>query len=345
MTAFTAILVETADRIFRKAEAWPSGGFDRQLWSMVEQAGIDRLLLPENMGGAGDEYADTVAVATRFGAGAAALPLLETIVGNWCLAHAGLPVPVGPKALLLSHRGAPVELDIDGKLRWIGPAEVSWEPIGCSTVVLARRKNKHFIAHVNQVLDGEVGETLAGEPVRYALSDGGVAVAEVAPWLREADLPLALLALLKAAAISGAAETAVTMTIEYANIRVQFGRRIGNFQAVQHIIARMAEEAAAATAAVQSAGQEFANSPSGFASAIAKGRASEAAGEVASAAHQVHGAIGFTAEHNLHRFTRRLWSWRDDAGDEAYWYEKLGKSAAVAGPAGLWPGIVAGLQK
>jgi acyl-CoA dehydrogenase len=64
--------------------------------------------------------------------------------------------------------------------------------------------------------------------------------------------------------------------------------------------------------------------PTTFRIACAKIRTGEAAGIGARIAHQVHGAIGFTREHPLHRFTTRLWAWRDEFGAEEHW-------AAVAG--------------
>ena len=71
--------------------------------------------------------------------------------------------------------------------------------------------------------------------------------------------------------------------------------------------------------------------------ASAKIRVGEAATEGAAIAHQVLGAIGFTQEHTLHRFTRRLWGWRDDFGSESVWAVKLGNLVAAKGADGLWP--------
>jgi len=71
--------------------------------------------------------------------------------------------------------------------------------------------------------------------------------------------------------------------------------------------------------------------------AAAKIRVGEAATEGAGIAHQVLGAIGFTQEHTLHRYTRRLWAWRDDFGNESAWAVKLGQLVAARGPDGLWP--------
>lgn len=158
------------------------------------------------------------------------------------------------------------------------------------------------------------------------------------------DLPTALYATLVAASLTGAMQSANAMTFEYANTRKQFGRTLGAFQAIQHMAARMAEEAAATEAAVQVAARELSGESPLWHAAVAKGRASEAAGKVAASAHQIHGAIGFTREHALHRYTRRLWAWRDRAGSETYWYEQIGRAAQAAGRDGLWPGITAGLK-
>jgi acyl-CoA dehydrogenase len=62
----------------------------------------------------------------------------------------------------------------------------------------------------------------------------------------------------------------------------------------------------------------------------AKIRTGEAAGQACAIAHQVFGAIGFTEEHELHRFTKRLWSWRDEYGNEAFWSQALGARVLAA---------------
>jgi acyl-CoA dehydrogenase len=75
--------------------------------------------------------------------------------------------------------------------------------------------------------------------------------------------------------------------------------------------------------------------------ASAKIRVGEAAGEGAAIAHQVLGAIGFTREHVLHRYTRQLWAWRDDFGNESQWAVKLGQLVAAKGADELWPMLAA----
>jgi alkylation response protein AidB-like acyl-CoA dehydrogenase len=70
--------------------------------------------------------------------------------------------------------------------------------------------------------------------------------------------------------------------------------------------------------------------------AAAKARVGEAAGVCAEIAHQVHGAMGFTHEHQLHHFTRRVWAWRDELGNDTYWRRRLGEHIAGLGPEAVW---------
>jgi acyl-CoA dehydrogenase len=142
--------------------------------------------------------------------------------------------------------------------------------------------------------------------------------------------------------MAGALEAILELAVAYANERVAFERPIAKFQAVQHNLARLAGETAVAIAAATSAADTIGSAKS-FDEAVfleaasAKIRVGEAATEGAAIAHQVLGAIGFTQEHTLHRFTRRLWGWRDDFGSESVWAVKLGHLVAAKGADGLWP--------
>jgi acyl-CoA dehydrogenase len=111
---------------------------------------------------------------------------------------------------------------------------------------------------------------------------------------------------------------------------------------VQHNLAKLAGESAAALAAATSAADTFASAePQEDArfleAASAKIRCSEAAEKGAAIAHQVHGAIGFTIEHILHRYSLRALAWRDDFGSESHWAVELGKRVATRGAEELWP--------
>ena len=141
---------------------------------------------------------------------------------------------------------------------------------------------------------------------------------------------------------AGALETILSLSVAYANERVAFERPIGKFQAVQQNLARLAGETAAALAAAGSAADTIVHSDA-FDDAVfleaasAKIRTGEAAAEGSAIAHQVFGAIGFTNEHILHRFTLRLLSWRDDFGSESHWAAALGELVAKRGANAFWP--------
>jgi alkylation response protein AidB-like acyl-CoA dehydrogenase len=150
---------------------------------------------------------------------------------------------------------------------------------------------------------------------------------------READAPLAQrVALMLAGALVGLAERAGEMAVEYAKVREQFGRPIGAFQAVKHRCADMGVRSRlawsqAAVAALKLQGQDGA----ALDVAAAKLVAARAAHENARAAVQVHGAIGFQAECDVHWFVKR-----------AHVYDQIGGAARDQArrlatlPASLW---------
>jgi acyl-CoA dehydrogenase len=85
-----------------------------------------------------------------------------------------------------------------------------------------------------------------------------------------------------------------------------------------------------------------AGGPAPFEVASAKVLAGQAARTATRSAHQAHGAIGVTREYPLHRFTRRLWSWRAEYGDETEWSDMLGRLVWEQGPDRLYPLITGG---
>lgn len=152
-------------------------------------------------------------------------------------------------------------------------------------------------------------------------------------------LPRELAAAVTAAQIVGALERVLELSIAFANQRVQFGRPIGKFQAIQHQLAVMAEQVTAARLAAQLGCQGGGRSsgqageglvPGRLHAAVAKSRTSEAAGIVAPMAHAIHGAIGITAELDLQLYTRRLHAWRAEHGSELAWNRVLGEAVLAS---------------
>ncbi len=146
----------------------------------------------------------------------------------------------------------------------------------------------------------------------------------------------------RCAQIAGALDAALAMSVSYANERQQFGRPLGKFQAVQQSLATFASEAAAANCAATGAAQALdRGGDASFEIAAAKLRANRAVGVGTSLAHQVHGAIGFTQEYGLHPLTTRLWEWRSQFGNDAYWSRFLGDRIVERGAEAFWPDLVA----
>jgi len=145
-------------------------------------------------------------------------------------------------------------------------------------------------------------------------------------------------ALVRVAMMAGALDRVSALALEYARERVQFGRPIGRFQAVQALLVTIAQQAALAGVAADAAIERERPFEIGAAKLLA-GRAAVTAGR---AAHQVLGARGVTLEHPLSLETRRLWSWRSEYGDDRYWSKRLGTAAIHGGADRLYPTITAG---
>ncbi len=340
------LVLDAADRLFADqatpvlVNAAESGEWPRALWQVTEEAGfLDAL-------GEGADFAgivDAVAVLRAAGRHAVPLPLAETMLARFALAAAALPIPAGPLTMapvevedMLSLQRAADGWHLSGVVRG-----VPWSREAKSIVVLADGMAAS-VAPTQAAI--QRAANLAGEPRDTLSFDGPLAADAVAklPKALDRELLHSLGALCRAAQMAGALEAALGLATQYAGDRVQFGRPIGKFQAIQQQLAQFAEQVAAATVAVTgSAEMVAAGGDLFFAAAIAKIRAGEAAGRSSDIAHQVHGAIGFTHEHRLHHLTRRLWSWRDEFGVESEWSIALGRRVAAQGAEAFWPALTA----
>jgi acyl-CoA dehydrogenase len=244
--------------------------------------------------------------------------MAEAMLAGALLAGAGIEAPEG--VIALGTRAAPFGRDA-----------------GQVLVVEAGRARLHAVAEV-------APGTNTGREPRDDVAPGAL-LAEGA--LSNAHGPRALLlglALIRAAQIAGALERVLALAVDWANTRRQFGRPIGKFQAVQQQLAAMAGEVAAVQVAVQGAARAAdarGLADAGFEIACAKVVAGEAATFGAATAHQVFAAIGITEDHELHHFTRRLWSWRAEGGTERAWAAEIGRAALSRGGANLWADLTA----
>jgi acyl-CoA dehydrogenase len=348
-----SIITDTATKIFQdlcepetvnKAE---KGEWPKALWDALEESGLPLTWVSDEFGGAGAELADGFAVLRVAGRFAAPVPLAETLLAGWLLAEAKIAAPSGPMTIAPVHEDGNIIVGADGKLS--GRARhVPFARDAGHIAVVATRGGEKMVALVEATdLAISPGVGLSGEPRDTVSFDGATASAIGAT----PSLNLAMLTLIAAAArtqqMAGALERILEQSVQYSLDRVQFGRPIAKFQAVQQNLANLAGEVAAAGAAADGAAEALA--AHGLASditaaevAIAKLRVGDAAGIGAAIAHQVHGAMGFTYEHTLHHSTRRLWGWREEFGNETLWAERLGRMVAAAGADALWPFVTRG---
>jgi alkylation response protein AidB-like acyl-CoA dehydrogenase len=312
------------------------------LWDTLEESGLPRAWVPEDLGGAGAAMADGFAVLRVAGRFAAPVPLAETLLAGWLLARAGIAVPEGPLTLAPVHADGNIGLRPDGRLE--GRARrVPFARNARHLAVLARRDGAYVAALVASAdLPVREDKSLAGEP-RDEVSFDGTGPEAIGAVAFDHDMIQRVGAAVRLQQIAGALEKILDQSVQWALDRVQFGRPIAKFQAVQHSLATLAGEVAAASAAADLAAEACAGSePAAAEIAIAKVRGGEAAGTGAAIAHQVHGAMGFTYEHSLHHATRRLWSWREEFGNETVWATRLGRMVAAEGADRLWPFVTRG---
>jgi acyl-CoA dehydrogenase len=323
------------------------GSWKLPFWQALFNAGLPLAWVPEKLGGADASLAEGFALLSVAGRFAVAVPLAETLLAGWLLARAELEVPAGPITIAPCRPLDRIIFGKDGTLS--GHAfSIPFASDAQNLAVMAQAETGIIVALVStkdcMIADGR---NLAGDasnivrfehakPVRYARAPSDFDHAAL----------MMMGSVCRSVQTAGALESILSLTVSYANERVAFGRPIGKFQAVQQNLARLAGQTAAALAVSASAAETIAQSDhwdeiAFLEAASAKIRCAEAATEGAGIAHQVFGAIGFTKEHVLHRFTLRMLGWRDEFGSESYWAAELGRRVAKRGAEEFWPMVAA----
>lgn len=343
------IVAETAERIFtdlanaQNINSATDDSWKTPLWTALADAGLPLSWVPEDCDGSGAGLADGFSVASSAGRFAVSIPLVETMLAGWLLAQAGLPSPSGKMTVAPARPQDRVTVNADGTLS----GRVRGVPFASGAehiAVIASGAQGFTIALVEaSACRIEAGESLGSDASNTVTFNNAKTVSAKPALSGTTPVSLMLMgATLRSLQIAGALETMLDVTVRYSNERVAFEKPISKFQAVQHNLAKLAGEVAAAVAAAGSAADAVATSAS-FDDAVflevasAKVRCAEAAEKGAAIAHQVHGAIGFSMEHILHRYTLRALGWRDDFGHETYWATELGKFVAARGADELWP--------
>jgi acyl-CoA dehydrogenase len=343
------IVAETAEKIFADlADAQTinsdrKGSWKAPLWQALTEAGLPLSWVSEDCDGSGASLAEGFSVLSAAGRFAIAVPLAETMLAGWLLAQAKIASPEGEMTVAPASPKDRIAVNADGTLS--GRARgVAFAKAAKHVAVLATAASGCSIALVDaSACRIEAGLNLASDG-SDTVTFNNVAPIAIKPAPKGFDQTSLMLmgAVARSLQIAGALESMLDISVRYSNERVAFEKKISKFQAVQHNLAKLAGETAAAMTAASSAADTIANATE-FDDAVfleataAKIRCAEAAEKGAAIAHQVHGAIGYTLEHILHRYTMRALAWRDDFGNESYWAVELGKRVAARGADELWP--------
>ena len=293
--------------------------FDAELWQLLESSGLTRLTTEQGAG-----PAESAVVLGGLARWAAAVPIAETdLLAGWLVTAAELTVPAeGPLAVAIADAEPS-----NGRLAGTAVG-VPWP--GEGPVVLAvRAADATFVTVLEPA--PTAAYDLAGQPrgdvdFDVAVDDAVRLSADVADELARRG------AWARCVQIVGAFDAAVELTSTHVAERVQFGRSLNKLQAVQHSLAGLIGEVERSRAATDLAiaaaeAHGFDGPRTDYAVTVAKVAVGRAVGPVTTIAHQLHGAIGVTAEHHLWLATMRARSWSDEFGTAGRHATRLGRMA------------------
>ena len=328
-------------------------GFDPDVWAqMSEQMGLPALTIPEEYGGQGFSRVEQVVVLEEMGRSLLCAPYFSSAVmaantlllcGDESAKQKHLPgIASGETRATLAFTEQNGRWDRDGITMTATRSNGSWRLDGAKMYVLdghtadlvivaARTSGGVSLFVVDPSADGvtrvalsTMDQTRKQAKLSFEGVDAAMIGAEGSGWQTlEAVLDLAAVAL--AAEQVGGAQRCLDMSVEYAKVRVQFGRPIGSFQAIKHKCADMLLEVESAKSAAYYAGWCAAemNDELPQVASLAKSYCSEAYFHAAAENIQIHGGIGFTWEHPAHLYFKRAKSSELLFGDPSYHRELL----------------------
>ncbi|MBP6821225.1 MAG: acyl-CoA/acyl-ACP dehydrogenase [Acidobacteria bacterium] len=328
--------------------------FDEKLWREMADQGFTGLTIPEEYGGLGLSLVDLIAVTEEMGRACLPGPFISTLWAASLIERAGNegqrkqylePIAAGemkatvalleetgewnPDAVMLAANKDGKEYRLHGAKHYVSDAAVA------DVIIVVARDDADLV--LLPVERGSVGVTITETPAidatrkLYTVEFDNVAVPESSALAFTTKTKEAIEDATDVATVALCAEMLGGMvwtldtTVEYAKTRLQFGKPIGIYQAVQHQCADMFNFAESARSATYFAAWTVAeNDPAAkLAVSVAKGYASDAAREVGNRGVQLHGGIGFTWEHNIQLFYKRAKSSEILFGDANYHREKI----------------------
>ena len=279
-------------------EAWTNETGRSGLWPRLGEMGVLGVLAPEAVGGLGGDALDVVLLLEETGRAALPEPIVE---------HAAVALPLLDDTRLAAAAAGDLTITV------VPPSGLAPYAADADLVLLG----DEFVEPSNLSLQPH--ESVDASRRLFA-------TARPPSSMNLAALDRAALGV--AAQLIGLADRMLTLTVDYAKERHQFGVPIGSFQAVKHHLANVAMALEFARPLVYRAAWSIARDEDARSVHVgmAKARASEAALLAGRVALQVHGAIGYTTEYDLHLFMKRAWALAASWGDAAWHVDRLGSA-------------------
>ena len=340
-----------------QALALEPSGFAQDLWSAMATLGWPGLLIPPDLVGGGGSMLDVVTLVEEMGRACLPSPIISSAVVATSMlltasdsghAHRLLPaLALGDRIATVavlegSGRYEPEAIDtlaeapgrLAGRKLFVKDAHVASDLIviargggGLNALLLPADRHGITVLPLDAMGDEKLFEVIFDNvEVRSEdlLGGAGYGSELLAPAMRRG-------ALARSAEIVGAAGRILDLCVEHARVRVQSGRPIGAFQAIQHACADLLRDVDASRWLVYDAAWRVAEGlDASPAVATAKAFSAEAGLRVARRGHQIMGAIGYCEEHSLHLLHKRIMAAGLDWGDAALHLETVARSVGLA---------------
>jgi alkylation response protein AidB-like acyl-CoA dehydrogenase len=334
-------------------------GYDEAVWrQMADQLGLQGLTIPERFGGSGFGYVELVVVLEEMGRALLCAPYFSSVAlaANLLMATGDeaaqadyLPsIADGSKIATVALAEASGRWDEEGVTVAASDSDGQWRVSGEKLYVLdghaadlilvaARSADGVSVFAVDKGAQGHqaaslstMDQTRKQAKLTFDATPARLVGAEGQGWAAVSKM-LDLAAVALAAEQVGGAQKVLEMAVEYAKVRVQFGRPIGSFQAIKHKCADMLLEVESAKSAAYYAGWAAAEDSDELpvVASLAKSYCSEAYFHATAENIQIHGGIGFTWEHPAHLYFKRAKSSELLFGDPTYHRELLAQRIGI----------------
>jgi len=357
---------ECPKSLVREIEKDPSG-HPRDLWRKMADLGWQGLVIPESYGGTEGSFLDLMVLIEEMGRACLPGPFFcTTVLGALTLAGAGTEDQTRQLFPLIAKGDAIVTLAlVEASDRWdaggiqctarakgdtyvitgtklfvpyahiadwlIVAARTSTGDIPESgiTLFLVNRETKGITTTALDTINSEKQCEVQFQEVEVP---SGNVIGQLGEGWEVLQRTLEYAAVAKCAEMVGGAQQVLDMTVQYAKERMQFGRPIGSFQAVQHRCADMATDVDGSRFITCLAAWKLSEGlPCSREVSIAKAWVSEAYRRVTRAGHQVHGGIGFTLDHDMHLYFRNAKASASAFGNADWHLNRIASGEMVTG--------------